>query len=64
MFLKLSPLYFVIWCGHVARMPDTRLPVADLKYKPSGKRDDAGRPRRRWVPEQANYCLLYTSRCV
>ena len=41
------------WCGHVARMPDTRLPVAALKYKPSGRRD-VGRPRRRWVPEQAN----------
>ena len=50
------------WCGHVARMPDTRLPVATLTYKPSGRRD-VGRPRdvyKRQVicrPKQYKICI-------
>lgn len=33
-------------------MPKDRLAVAALNYKPKGKRD-VGRPRKKWVPEQA-----------
>lgn len=36
------------WAGHVARMPDTRLPKITLVGQPGGKRP-VGKPRTRWT---------------
>ena len=41
------------WSEHLLRMPAHRLPVCAWQYKPEGKRG-LGRPKKRWMPEQAN----------
>jgi hypothetical protein len=42
----------VRWYQHMNRMPMDRLPVKAIKYKLTRTRD-LGRPRKRYVPAQA-----------
>ena len=41
------------WSSHLLRMPRDRLPILAWEYQPDGKRG-VGRPRKKWMPEQAN----------
>ena len=57
--LQVEPLLSILkksrdnWSGHLLRMSPNRLPLQAWEYKPIGKRD-VGRPRKKWMPEQAN----------
>jgi hypothetical protein len=42
----------VRWCQHLNRMSEDRLPVEANKYRTIGTKD-LGRPRKRWMPVQA-----------
>jgi hypothetical protein len=45
---EILDIYRTNWHGHLLRMGPYRVPLQVYRYRPTGRRNNVGRPRKRW----------------